>query len=140
MQVDTKDGGDGVKCWNRQAIRSYAEATDERERQLGARNPDLKLLPGLVKCYGCEVMEYDYGTKCTAQLTLTRYAVEGEVEPRADDAKASLAEIPGLLTRAPESASSDAAPGRTETPARPVTLPQSPEPVVRRKLFGRTGR
>lgn len=140
MRVETKDGGDGVRCWNRQAIRSYTERVDDQERQLSARNPDLTPLPGLIKCYGCEVMEHDYGTKCTAQLTRTRYAIAGEIEPRADDAAASLAEIPGLLTRAPDDvAAAQATPG-SDTPARPTTLPQQPAPVVRRKLFGRSGR
>ncbi len=143
MRVETKDGGDGVKCWNRQAIGSYTDGVGEQERQLAARNPDLLLLPGLIKCYGCEVMEHDYGTKCTATLTRTRYAVRGEIEPRVDDAAASLAEIPGLLTRAPdELAAAKATPGsddpeRPTTTGRPTTLPRQPQPVAKRKLFGR---
>lgn len=138
MRVETKDGGDGVRCWNREAIQSYTDAVDARERQLAGRNPDLTLLPGLVKCYGCEVMEHDYGTKCTASLTRTRYAVGGEIEPRADDAQASLAEIPGLLTRAPDVlAAAKATPG-PEVTERPMTLPQQPQAPARRKLFGRS--
>lgn len=140
MRVETKDGGDGVKCWNRAAIRAYTDGVDEQERSLTARNPDLKLLPGLVKCYGCEVMEHDYGTKCTAQLTRTRYAVNGQIEPRADDAAASLAEIPGLLTRAPaEVIPAEAGPVASPRPPS-TTLPAQPPPVAKRTLFGRPGR
>ncbi len=140
MRVETKDGGDGVQCWNRQAIRNYANTVDEQERQLAGRNPDLKLLPGLLKCYGCEVMEHGYGTKCTATLTRTRYGVNGEIEPRAEDAAASLAEVPGLLTRAPDDvAVAEATPG-PDVMVRPTTLPQQPQPVAHRKLFGRSGR
>src|SRR3712207_8630007 len=101
MHVGIKEGGDGVRCWNRQAVLAYADQVNSREVQIAQRNPDVAVLPGRLVCYGCEVMEYDYGIKCTAQLTRTRYAVQGETEPRAEDAVGSLQEVPGLLSRAP---------------------------------------
>ena len=75
MRVEIKEGGDGVACWNRDAIAAYAASIDAREAALGDANPDLVITPGLVKCYGCEVLEYDMGTRCTAELTRTLYAV-----------------------------------------------------------------
>jgi hypothetical protein len=136
MRVETKEGGDGVRCWNVVAIQRYADQVNEKESRLAAANPDLLVIPGLVKCYGCEVMEYDYGVKCTAQLTRTRYAVSGEVQPRAEDAAGSLGDIPGLATRAP----TDIA------PAPPVTAETSPNATATatakrpglRGLFGRS--
>lgn len=108
MQVGIKDGGDGVRCWNAQAVTSYADEVNRREHQLAEANPDVTVLPGRLVCYGCEVMEYDYGVKCTATLTLTRYAVEGELEPRAEDAKGSLLEISGFRGRAPAEVEAEA--------------------------------
>ncbi len=58
MRVDIKAGGDGVVCWNRDAIQAYATAVDEREVHISRNNADVVTIPGLVKCYGCEVMEY----------------------------------------------------------------------------------
>jgi hypothetical protein len=101
MRVGIKEGGDGVRCWNREAVGAYAEQVNRREAEVAEHNPDVVVLPGRLVCYGCEVMEYDYGIKCTAQLTRTRYAVKGETEPRAEDANGSLLEIPGMLSRAP---------------------------------------
>ena len=101
MHVGIKDGGDGVPCWNRQAVTAYVDEVNRREQQVAERNPDVVVLPGRLVCYGCEVMEFDYGVKCTASLTKTRYAVEGETEPRAEDAAGSLLEIEGLRSRAP---------------------------------------
>ena len=54
---------------------------NEQEIRLARDNPDLVVKPGLLKCYGCEVLEYDYGVRCTAELKRTLYAVEGEIEP-----------------------------------------------------------
>ncbi len=99
MRVEIREGGDGVACWNTEAITAYATAVDEREAQLAAANPDLDVSPGLVMCYGCEVMDYQMGTRCTASLTRTVYRVRGEIGPRAEDAEASLSEIDGLITR-----------------------------------------
>ncbi len=101
MQVGIKDGGDGVRCWNAAAIASYADEVNRREQQVTQHNPDVAVLPGRLVCYGCEVMEYDYGVKCTATLTRTRYAVQDEIEPRAEDAKGSLLDIRGFEGRAP---------------------------------------
>lgn len=101
MQVGIKDGGDGVRCWNASAVASYVDGVDRRERQVAQDNPDVAVLPGRLVCYGCEVMEYDYGVKCTATLTRTRYAVQGEMEPRLEDAQGSLLDISGFLGRAP---------------------------------------
>ena len=146
MRVGTKDGGDGVRCWNRPAIAAYVDEVNRRESQIAQQNPDVVVLPGRLVCYGCEVMEFDYGIKCTAQLTRTRYAVQGETEPRAEDAAGSLLEIPGLLGRAPSdvqpepaAASHATATGASAAPARPE--PASPAPEPRRNglrgLFGR---
>lgn len=137
MRVEIKSGGDGVLCWNREAVQGFAAAVSEREARLAQNNPDLTVQPGRVACYGCEVMEYDYGTKCTARLTNTLYVVEGEIGPRAEDANGSLAEIPGLLTRAPE----DVAVAPTAEPVVPerVNTPAG-APAKRaglRNLFGR---
>ena len=101
MHVGIKDGGDGVPCWNRQAVTAYVDQVNHREQQVAERNPDVVVLPGRLVCYGCEVMEFDYGVKCTASLTRTRYAVRGETEPRAEDAAGSLLEVEGLRSRAP---------------------------------------
>lgn len=99
MQVDIKQGGDGYACWNADAIRAFADAADAREAHLLATNPDLVLTPGRVKCYGCQVNDFDLGVRCTAELTRTLYAVAGEVAPRAADAGGSLADIPDLVSR-----------------------------------------
>ena len=101
MHVGIKDGGDGVPCWNRQAVMDHVAEANRREQQVAERNPDVVVLPGRLVCYGCEVMEFDYGVKCTASLTRTRYAVAGEIEPRPEDAAGSLLEVEGLRSRAP---------------------------------------
>jgi len=102
MRLGTKDGGDGVRCWNTEAVRAYVDQVNAREAQVARENPDVVVLPGQLICYGCEVMEYDYGVKCTASLTRTRYAVRDEIQPRPGDAAGSLSEVAGLLPRAPE--------------------------------------
>ena len=134
MQVETKDGGDGVRCWNVAAIQAYADQVNQREAWLRERNPDLVVKPGRVMCYGCEVMEYDYGVKCTARLTVTRFVVEGELEPRVEDANRGLVEIPGLLTKAPDEVAA-AAPVDTG-PAEP-SVADLPNARKLRGLFGR---
>ncbi len=134
MRVQIKTGGDGVLCWNGEAINAYAATVNDKEARLGQHNPDLKVMPGQVSCYGCEVMEYDYGTKCTARLVRTRYGVEGEIEPRAEDANGSLGEIPGLLTRAPENVA--AAPTLEPVPPERVDPAQNKKSGLR-GLFGR---
>jgi hypothetical protein len=102
MRVGTKDGGDGVRCWNKEAVTAYVDQVNAREALVDRNNPDVVVLPGQLICYGCEVMEFDYGVKCTAVLTRTRYAVEGEIPPRPEDAVGSLRDIVGLRSRAPE--------------------------------------
>lgn len=99
MRVDIRSGGDGVACWNGDAIRSYAAGITQREDQLAANNPDLVIATGQVKCYGCEVMDHGYGTRCTAVLTHALYSIENEVAPRPQDAAGSLLEIPGLVSK-----------------------------------------
>ena len=99
MRVEIKSGGDGISCWNAEAIAGYAASVETREVALAEANPDLVVTPGLLKCYGCEVLEFDMGTRCTAELTRTLYSIDGEVSPRDADAAASLAEIPGMRTR-----------------------------------------
>ena len=134
MKVETKEGGDGVRCWNVAAVQTYADQVNQREAELGARNPDLVIVPGRVSCYGCEVMEYDYGVKCTAHLTVTRYLIKGELEPRTEDARRGLNEIPGLLTKAPDDVAA-AAPPDTGPPEPSVA--DLPNAKKLRGLFGR---
>ena len=131
MRVETKAGGDGVVCWNVEPITAYAQQANEQEIRLARDNPDLVVKPGLLKCYGCEVLEYDYGVRCTAELTRTLYAVEGEIEPRAEDAKRSLADVPGLLTRAPDGIAEAAA------EQAPPDQPAAQQSRSRFRLFGR---
>ena len=131
MRVETKAGGDGVVCWNVEPIQAYAQQVNEQEIRLARDNPDLVVKPGLLKCYGCEVLEYDYGVRCTAELTRTLYAVEGEIEPRAEDAKRSLADVPGLLTRAPDDIAEAAA------EQAPPDQPAAQQSRSRFRLFGR---
>ena len=102
MRIGTKDGGDGVRCWNKEAVTAYVDQVNAREAQVARDNPDVTVLPGQLVCYGCEVMDFDYGVKCTASLTRTRYAVQSEIQPRAEDAAGSLLDIAGLRSRAPE--------------------------------------
>lgn len=123
MQVEIREGGDGVACWNADAIAQYAAGVDAREAQLRAANPDLIITAGRIFCYGCEVLEYDMGTRCTAMLTKTLYAVEGEVAPRKEDASASLSQIPGLLTRIDAEPSTSQA-STAEPPPAPSVQPQ----------------
>ena len=130
MRVDIRSGGDGVACWTDDAIRVYAGRVTQREEQLAAANPDLVITTGQVKCYGCEVMDHGYGTRCTAILTHALYSIEGEVAPREQDASGSLLEIPGLVSK-------------IDTPtevAEPVPPAQEPAAPVRgglRRLIGR---
>ncbi len=99
MRVEIRNGGDGVACWNGDAVRAYAARATEREDRLAGANPDLVLTTGSVKCYGCEVMDHGYGTRCTAVLTHTLYSVEDEVAPRAADAAGSLLDVPGFVSK-----------------------------------------
>lgn len=137
MRVEIKSGGDGVLCWNVEAVQAYAASVTENESRLGSNNPDLVVQPGRISCYGCEVMEHGYGTKCTARLTKTLYAVEGEIAPRSEDANGSLAEVPGLLTRAPENV--DVAPTIEPVLPEPTSAPSgaAPKRSGLRNLFGR---
>jgi hypothetical protein len=141
MRVEIRSGGDGVACWNERAIRAHADATTEREARLSAGNPDLVVIPGRITCYGCESQEYGYGTKCTAEITKTLYAVAGEVQPRAADAVGWHREIPGLLTIRPDDGGQE--PGTNRPAARSVPdPPAAAAPEKRsgaRRLFGRSG-
>ena len=112
MRVEIRDGGDGVECWNSGAIHAYADQVNAREGQLAQRNPDLVVLPGAITCFGCESQEYGYGTKCTAQIVKTTYAVNDEIKPRPADAAGWHREIPGLQTIAPDTGT-----GRSDDPA-----------------------
>lgn len=126
MRVDIKEGGDGVACWNAEAIAAYAAAIDAREAALAAANPDLEVTPGRVKCYGCQVNDFALGIRCTAELTRTLYAVTGEVAPRAADAVGSLADVTGLRNRIDLA---DTVPlVRETTPAAPPSSPPAAEP------------
>ena len=156
MHVGIKDGGDGVRCWNRQAVTTYVEQVNRREAQIAQQNPDVVVLPGRLVCYGCEVMDYDYGIKCTAQLTRTRYAVQGETEPRAEDAAGSLLEVEGLRSRAPgdvqpeptparqpaavHQSASSAAPGAAAAAQPPSSGAHAPAETKRSGLRGLFGR
>ena len=140
MRVDIRSGGDGVACWNGDAVRAFAGRATEREERLAAANPDLVVSQGQVKCYGCEVMEHGYGTRCTAVLTLTLYSVEGEIAPREADAKGSLLDVPGLVSKI-ETPAELATPTAASAPASsPSAPPAQPAPSVRgglRRLIGR---
>ena len=138
MRIEIKDGIEGVPCWNREAVEAYAAAVGEKEERLSRANPDLQVLPGQVKCYGCVVQEYDYGIRCSAEVTRTRFAVAGEVEPRVADAALSLREVPGLETIKPGSEGSD--PTDAAPLASWVVREKAPHPAHRsgrRGLFGR---
>lgn len=143
MRVDIRSGGDGVACWNGDAVRAFCGRATEREERLAAANPDLVVHQGQVKCYGCEVMEHGYGTRCTAVLTLTLYSVEGEIAPREADAKGSLLDIPGLVSKIETPAELEhSAQAATSSPATPPSQPDrsEPAPSVRsglRRLIGR---
>ena len=119
MRVEIRTGGDGVQCWNDQAIRAHADQTTQREARLSASNPDLVVIPGTITCYGCETQEYGYGMKCTAQITKTLYTVAGEVQPRPADAVGWHREIPGLQTIRPEDAD-ETQPGVATAASRPT--------------------
>ena len=127
MRVEIKQGGDGVACWNAEAIAAYAAAADAREAALVAANPDLVVTPGLVKCYGCQVNDFDLGIRCTAELTRTLYAVAGEVAPRPADAAGSLADIPHLQGRI------DAEDAVERLPEVRAAAPAAPAPQRRRR-------
>lgn len=146
MRVETRVGGDGVSCWNVSAIKDFEETCNQREARLARDNPDLVLKAGLLKCYGCEALEYDNGVKCTAELTRTLYVVDGEIEPRPADAKRSLAEVPGFLTRAPDEVAAQQT--RMDNPVAATTGPAASQPTrsnepahqqakSRFKIFGR---
>ncbi|GAB2591080.1 hypothetical protein GCM10009593_33830 [Microlunatus antarcticus] len=91
---------------------------------------------GQVKCYGCEVMDHGYGTRCTAVLTHALYSVEGEIAPRAQDAAGSLLEVPGFVSKIET-------PAELDEPAPAVTRAQdngtTPAPARGglRRLIGR---
>ena len=126
MRVDIKEGGDGVACWNAEPIAAYAAAIDAREAALASANPDLDVTPGRVKCYGCQVNDFALGSRCTAELTRTLYAVTGEVAPRPADAVGSLADITGLRNRID---TADAVTQvRATAPAAPPAQDQADEP------------
>ena len=99
MRVDIRSGGDGVACWNGDAVRAYAAGVTQCEDRLRSANPDLVVTAGQVKCYGCEVMDHGYGTRCTAVLTHPLYSVEGEIAPRPQDAAGSLLEVAGFVSK-----------------------------------------
>ena len=50
MQVEIREGGDGVACWNADAIAQYAAGVDDREAQFRAANPDLVITAGRIFC------------------------------------------------------------------------------------------
>ncbi|HYI57847.1 MAG TPA: hypothetical protein VEX66_06740 [Microlunatus sp.] len=146
MRVEIKQGGDGVACWNAEAIAAYAASVDVREAALAAANPDLVVTPGLVKCYGCERLEFDMGFGCTAKLTRTLYAVADEVAPRPADAAGSLADIAGLQGRIDADDAVEQVPAtHAAEPVAPVAPvpPAAPSAPARRSglkgLLGRRG-
>ena len=146
MRVEIKQGGDGVSCWNAEAIAAYAAAVDAREAALAAANPDLVVTPGLVKCYGCEQLEFDMGFGCTAKLTRTLYAVADEVAPRPADAAGSLSDITHLHGRIDAADAVERVPAtHAAAPVAPVapSAPVSPSVPARRSglkgLLGRRG-
>jgi hypothetical protein len=151
MRVEIRDGGDGVECWNHQAIHDYADGVNAREGDLAQRNPDLVVVPGQISCFGCETQEYGYGIKCTAQIVKTTYCVPGEVKPRPAASAGWHREIPGLLTIKPDTGNPSAGPagstsvGRSEPqaaaePGRVASgAGRGPARGGLRGLFGRNG-
>jgi hypothetical protein len=136
VRVDIRSGGDGVACWNSDAVRAYAARITQREEQLAAANPDLVIATGQVKCYGCEVMEHGYGTRCTAVLTHALYSVEGEIAPRAQDAAGSLLEVPGFVSKIETPTEIDQ-PAPAETRAQDSGTAPPPARGGLRRLIGR---
>lgn len=149
MRVYIKDGGDGVACWNTEAVRSYAAGIDAEEARLARDNPDVVVSPGQFRCYGCERLEWEDGARCTAELTVTLYGVKDQIPPRLADASASLQVVPGLRSRlldeeaVPVNASTqpDHATSRAPSVAPKWKEPPEAEPrkVGLRGLLGRKG-
>lgn len=155
MRVEIKDGGDGVACWNAEAILAYVHAIDAREARLREANPDLVVTPGRVKCYGCRLNDFGLGFQCTAEVTRNLYAIAGEVAPRAADAGGSLADIDGLQSRIdteqavrlvaadPQPAVAAPAPAAPTPSVTAPVPPPAPQPPARRpglgRLLGRRG-
>ena len=139
MRVDIRSGGDGVACWNGDPIRAYAARVTEREERLAAANPDLVIATGQVKCYGCEVMDHGYGTRCTAVLTHALYSVEDEIAPRPQDAAGSLLEIPGLVSKieTPPEVADPVPAATTRAQDNGTTTPANPVRGGLRRLIGR---
>jgi hypothetical protein len=121
MRVEIKEGGDGVACWNAEPVQRFADANTAVEQEISGANPDVDVVEGSIRCYGCEVQEYHYGTKCTAMLTKTLFVVRGQIEPRPEDAKGSLLEIEGLKGTQPESKGLGSHNGPVEPPTPAAT-------------------
>lgn len=141
MRNEIRAGGDGVLCWNREAVAEFVDANNAREARFAERNPDLVVSDGLIRCYGCEVQEHGYGTRCTAVLTRTLYALPDEIAPRPADAAGSLLTVPGLLTLKPDSGSlSSSTNGEVRPTAPPPASSAAAEPkrAGLRGLFGRS--
>ena len=138
MRVEIRNGGDGVTCWNGGAVRAYAARITSREEQRAAANPDLVITTGQVKCYGCEVMDHGYGTRCTAALTHALYSVEGEIAPRPQDAAGSLLEVQGFVSKIETPAEvAEPAPAVTRAQDNGTTAPATPARGGLRRLIGR---
>ncbi|MGI3782627.1 MAG: hypothetical protein ACRYG2_17840 [Janthinobacterium lividum] len=138
MRVEIRSGGDGVACWNASAVRAYAAGITQREERLAGANPDLVITTGQVKCYGCEVMDHGYGTRCTAVLTHALYSIEGEIAPRAQDAAGSLLEVPGFVSKVETPAElAEPAPAVTRAQDNGIPTPAAPARGGLRRLIGR---
>ena len=96
--------------------------------QVFTDDPDARFAPGE------RLVVRDGAPGLPAELTVTRYVVDGELKPRPADAKRGLSEIPGLLTKAPDEVAASA-PADTGPPEPSVA--DLPNAARFRGLFGR---
>ena len=129
MEVNIRCSKSEEVCWNAKAIKAYSDMVNAKEARLAA-NPDLTIIPGKIACQGCVVNRWGKGTFCTAQLTETQFAADGERLPRPEDAFGSTLQIAGFTMIKPGSGDII-----TETVAATEKSPQVKH--VLRRLFHR---
>ena len=95
MNVNIRNGGEGVACWNGAAINEYATDISAKETRIATRNPDIEVLAGSIACQGCVLNQHGLGAMCTAQLTKTQYAIIGERLPR-PEVSVVTRQVPGF--------------------------------------------
>lgn len=102
MEINISCTPSEESCWNDKAIRAHVEQVNAKEARL-AENPDLTVFPGSIACIGCIQNQWGNGTICSAQLTKTQIAVDGEQPPHQEDAFGSMSQISGFMTVKPGS-------------------------------------